>query len=211
MKNNKLFIYRYENLDLEIKPFFSNYRLNKINLSNNPKVIKRMIETEYVLYYLLKPYLGNTDFEFNIIGNGRPVLNKDNLYFSISHSNDYLVVAIGNTNISVDIEYIDNKRLKIKDKLYNDSTNKAINDVIKDFTLKEAFIKYFSSSITVNLKTININDKFVYDNLNKLRYQSFKFNDYYISVLKENEFNLEIKEIMNFNCLLKDGNYNKIY
>lgn len=211
MKTNNLFIYKYQDLDLEIKDFFSDYRLNKISLSNNPLVIKRMIETEYILFNVLKEYINVNKLDFNVTTNGRPILKDNKLSFNISHSNEYLVIALSPNNISTDIEYIDMKRLKIKKRLYENYQNKTIDDVIKDFTIKEAFIKYNNGSITESLKSIKITEKTVYNDLKILNYINFKYDNYYISVLKEKAFKLNVYLISDFNYLLNTINYNKIY
>lgn len=210
MKTNNLYIYKYEDLSLEIASFFSDYRLEKINNSNNEKLIKRMIETEYVLFYILRKHLNITKLDFIISGSGRPVLKNSKLNFNISHSKDYLIIAISDENISCDIEYLDSKHLKIRKRLYHNYQNKTIDDVIKDFTIKEGFIKYFSGSVTEDLKNINISDKYVFNKDHQLSYQSIKFKDYYISVLKAKPFLLNITEVNSFNCLLNLSNYNKI-
>ena len=143
MKTNNLFIYKYQDLDLEIKDFFSDYRLNKISLSNNPLVIKRMIETEYILFNVLKEYLNINKLDFNVTTNGRPILKDNKLSFNISHSNEYLVIALSPNNISADIEYIDMKRLKIKKRLYENYQNKLtmiLKELLKTLQLKKVLL-----------------------------------------------------------------------
>ena len=76
--------------------------------------------------------------------NGKPFLNNG-LYISISHSNDYAVLAISKKNIGVDIEQKQAKLQRVASKFIG-SENKFIttNDLVyltKIWTAKEAIYK----------------------------------------------------------------------
>lgn len=197
--NNKTYLYFYEfdySLNLNITNFFSNYRLEKLNNMTNVKKIQENIQIEYLLYNLFNKHLNKRieKLDFIISKQGRPIFND--LYFNISHSNNLLIIAINtNFDISVDLEYINNKRLVVKNKLYKDSSNKSIDDVILDWTKKEAFVKLNEMTILSNLKDINIYDTYlIFDNL-KSNYESFKYQNYYVTVCSNNLIELNINHL----------------
>lgn len=193
----KLFIYKYTNKNYKLQPFFSKYRKSIIRMSKNQDFINKNIETEYVVYHLFNKLFGITNLEFETVGVGRPIIKDNPFHFNIAHSKDYLVVAISDKNISVDIEHINPKRLKIKKKIYKEKVDYDIERVIKDFTIKEAFVKYFAGTATSNLKEIVFDEETVNNGKYSLYYQSFTYlNEYQISLCTtiNNVFDLEIIE-----------------
>lgn len=193
----KIFIYKFTNKTYKLQPFFSKYRKSKIRLSSNQEYINQNIETEYIVYHLFNKLFGIESLDFEVVGVGRPIVKDNPFHFNIAHSKDYLVVAISDKNISIDIEHINPRHLKIKKRLYNEKVKYDIDRVIKDFTIKEAFVKYFASTVTTNLKSISIQEETVQNEKYQLYYQSFKFLDeYYISVCTtiNDVFELEIIE-----------------
>ncbi len=190
-----LYIYEFTNELKEVKPFFSNYRLNKIKDNNNLDFLKKTIQTEYVLYDLLVNKYNVKNFDFKIKGNGRPILVNEEINFSIAHKDNYLIIGVSEENLSVDIELIDIKRINLKKRLYSKENNYNIEQVIKDFTIKEAFIKYYSESITKDLTLINIDENYVYDKSRKLNYKTIKYSNYFITICSNKMFELNISSV----------------
>jgi len=132
---------------------------NRINKNNYPSIY-----AEYLLAELLKEY--NLKYRFlNFEENefGKPYIKDHDIYYSISHSGDYVLVGIHNTPIGVDIQ-------KIKDNYPNPkviSKDELKYNYIDIFSLKESYIKCIGSTmnhmkdVTFNLdgKTITSNQK----------------------------------------------------
>lgn len=125
---------------------------------------KRSLLGEYCLIQLLKDEY-NLDYEDVSIlknGNGKPYINDKNIYFSISHSNDYVVVAVSNNEIGVDIERIKATDLKTIKQFANDDEREFIlsskeethKRLFEIYTLKEAYIKMKGTNMT-DFKKIN--------------------------------------------------------
>lgn len=86
--------------------------------------------------------------------NGKPYMkNQLHLYFNISHSNEYVVCAISDCEIGIDIQYImnwsDEKIINIVDKSFSENEfimmikSEAKRDLFFNlWVLKESYIKY---------------------------------------------------------------------
>lgn len=209
------YIYEINDNDkYEIKDFFSNYRLNQINSSNNLEIINKMIITEYFLKFVLETELNKTINKINLktTKNGKPYLIDDNLFFNITHKNNLILVATSKNEVSIDLEMVNIKHKKISNKLYDTENNYSINRIIKDFTIKESYIKYYGLNILTNMKLIN-NDDFIITGPNgNINYQSFKYNDnYYITIALNDSFkvnffktnNLNTNDLINYNKYIK--------
>lgn len=209
------YIYEINDNDkYEIKDFFSNYRLNQINSSNNLEIINKMIITEYFLKFVLETVLNKTINKINLktTKNGKPYLIDDNLFFNITHKNNLILVATSKNEVSIDLEMVNIKHKKISNKLYDTENNYSINRIIKDFTIKESYIKYYGLNILTNMKLIN-NDDFIITGPNgNINYQSFKYNDnYYITIALNDSFkvnffktnNLNTNDLINYNKYIK--------
>lgn len=210
------YIYEINDNDkYEIKDFFSNYRLNQINSSNNLEIINKMIITEYFLKFVLETELNKTINKINLktTKNGKPYLIDDNLFFNITHKNNLILVATSKNEVSIDLEMVNIKHKKISNKLYDTENNYSINRIIKDFTIKESYIKYYGLNILTNMKLIN-NDDFIIRGPNgNINYQSFKYNDnYYITIALNDSFKVNFFKTNNLNTndLIKYNKYIKI-
>lgn len=134
-------------------------------------------------YFLLKDILKEKGYDsFKIIRNKneKPKLNIP-LYYSISHSNDYVVCIVADEEVGIDIEKLTDKLLKIKSKTGEVSDDLEI--LTRNWTLKEAYIKYFGN-VKIPLKEIKI----ISENPYILKYKEsvyaevIKYEDYLISV-----------------------------
>ena len=111
------------------------------------------IYAEYLLCNLLKEY--NIDYEnITIIENenGKPYIKDSNIYYSISHSGQYVIVCINDLPIGIDIQ--ERKNSKKNDFVLNESEYKY--DYIDIFSLKESYIKCIGSNIS-HMKDITFN------------------------------------------------------
>lgn len=167
---------------------FSNYRIEKINNSKSVTQKNLNIQTELLLNkainYNSKQFYSFPEIQVN--EQGKPSFTNLNIDFNISHSNNYLVVGISNKAIGVDLELINNKHLKVAKKLFNENDyikyKNDINEIIKVWTIKEAYIKLFGSTMLISLKNIVINKNVISGPYGKAYFKTIKYNNYYLTV-----------------------------
>jgi 4'-phosphopantetheinyl transferase len=147
---------------------------------------------------------------FNYGNNGKPCLiNHESINFNISHSGNWVVCAINNHEVGIDIEKIDDIDFDIaksffSEKEYIDLMKKDINkrkDYFYDlWTLKESYIKACGKGLSLDLRSFSFrieNKNILFESKNNLRNYFFKqyFIDknYKLSVCTlENHFTEEI-------------------
>ena len=159
------------------------------NFYNNIYEIKRnrikkdnylSIYAEYLLSELLKEY--NIDYnDITILENeyGKPYIKDINIYYSISHSNEYVIVCINDSPIGIDIQLIKN----------NTPNKRVLNEeeykynYIDIFSLKESYIKCIGSNIN-HMKDITFNiDNGIFSNKEEYEFKQIKdIPNYVISI-----------------------------
>ena len=128
---------------------------------------------------LLKRVLNELNINDEIIYNeyGKPYLKNNEIYFNISHSNEYTILGISSSEIGVDIEKIRPIKENVINKVCTDDEKKLIkND--KDFTLiwvkKESYVKWVGMGIGYGLKNV--------DTTKITNFIIKRLDNYYISV-----------------------------
>ena len=114
MNNVKLYIYNINNLIIDFKdiPFIDNKDIDyamkyKQIIDQKQQIISRYFKNKYIKNWYINE-------------NKKPLSND--IYFNISHSHDYVILAISNKyNIGIDIELKNDKR---EDRLKNFICNK---------------------------------------------------------------------------------------
>lgn len=198
----------------KIESFFSTYRINQINSSNNNEIINKMIITEHFLKFVLEKELNKLLDKINITTtkNGKPYLVDENLFFNITHKDNLILIVTSKEEVSIDLEKVNIKHLKIKNKLYSNEVNYSINRIIKDFTIKESYIKFYGLNILTNMKVIHNDNKLIKGPSGTIMYKSFKFSDYYLTIAKKQEFSVNFLKTneLNSNDLINYNKYIKI-
>jgi len=121
----------------------------------------------------------------------KPFIKDNNLYFNISHSNDYILIAISDLNVGVDIESkIQLKRANSIIEKFNkeeiEKYNKVINKeeyITKLWVKKESLAKLNGTGLSFSLLASKINNKQF--NVKKL-YSKQEKRTYYISIINQN-------------------------
>ena len=146
---------------------------------------------------LMRKYTGgleNIKYDFY----GKPY--KDNVYFSLSHSNDYVVLAVGTNNIGVDIEKNRARNPKLQDYVLSDEEKKEVKediDFYKMWTSKESLVKFTGFGIDRDLKKLTalpLNGDKVFAGRHCHSFNFVYKNDYVISVTTERDDKIEIIE-----------------
>lgn len=133
--------------------------------------------------------LRNVNLKYNKYGKPE-LIDMPNVFFNISHCSNWVVLAIDNKPIGIDIEEIKGDSLDIaasffskEENEYLDSLNKErrVEEFYKIWTMKEAFIKNIGKGLFQDLNSFSV----VLDNDKK----EFTFNnikyDFLVSKLEE--------------------------
>lgn len=166
-------------------------------------VSKYKLQDDYlrslVGWYLLTKYLKEDFFidlkkeniEFNQYN--KPYINK-NIHFNITHSGNFVGIIISNNECGIDIEvYKENRDWdKIRKIILNEENNNyTIEELVKVWTMKEAYFKRIGTGINLtNLKKL-INEKEV----QTLKIYDIENNIYYLSYSIENNKRCKINRL----------------
>ena len=138
---------------------------NKIDKFKNDIDKTRSIVGELLLSELLSKHgIDYKDINYQINKYGKPYI--DELYFNISHKNEYVITVINDKKIGVDIEEIKSTPINTinqfatnKEKEYILSSDNKIKSLFQIYTLKEAYFKMKGTNLN------NILDvEFIIDN-----------------------------------------------
>lgn len=178
---------------------------------------KKKLEDRYKCLYtelFLKYVFADNGFcteNFRLYYNeyGKPYYDKMK-FFNISHSDNWIVIAIGTTEIGVDIEKVKEGRNRSLESVFKQSENDYINSfpeyeqcryITQIWTLKESYVKYLGKSLLVELKNFSVdplNKRIMTKEgefLSELKVGSMLFeDDYYLSFCSE-ETVTEIKNV----------------
>ena len=136
---------------------------------------RKVAISEYFLLNELLNLTDNVDFSYN--ENGKPLLSGYN--FSISHCDDVICIAIGETQIGVDIEKIRKYNENFAKFILNDEELAFIEKqpnkdelITKFWTQKDATIKCLGLALNTPLKNVINGEQF--------DYKLDKYKDYYL-------------------------------
>lgn len=143
-------------------------------------------------YFLLKSIVKSMGYDhFNIIRSPhkKPVLDIP-LHYSLSHSHNYVVCAVDESPIGIDIQRIDSKLLNIRRK-----TGEVSDDIITltdHWVLKEAYIKYIDNT-KIPLKAIHIrgDNPYIVSYEGAAQCRVITYEDYRIAICMD-----ELKEVV---------------
>ncbi len=144
---------------------------------------------------------------------GKPYMQHHPVYFNVSHSGDYVALAISENNVGVDIEKLRHNKMRVARRFFSEKEIKRLqvsDNPDRDFTrlwsLKEAYLKYNGSGLTESLNTFTVMESEqphvfeVFDSAGKRKsirlYHKMIDNSYFLSVCyHENHYVDRIQEI----------------
>lgn len=158
------------NPDYKIYQNIPSIRLEKIKRSTNINYIKESLGAQLLLNKILKErfLLDLNKIEYIYNENFKPYLKDIPIYFSITHSNNIVCLAVEKyTEIGIDLELIKKHNTSVAKKIMNDKEYeiyqkiKTFNDEQNNYfyelwTKKESYVKRYGTSITINPKNIDI-------------------------------------------------------
>ena len=162
---------------------------------------KRLIEKQMVRQ-MLKKILPNHKIRYH--ENGQPYLEPFDKFVSVSHSFPYVVLAISEKKIGVDIEQVKDRIDKIKLKFLHpteidwlDRVESGIEHLTAIWCIKEALFKIHSSK-QWSFKEFYVVDEFLLDKFSKIKCKVFdkdredkflahleKIENYYLAIIEE--------------------------
>jgi 4'-phosphopantetheinyl transferase len=136
----------------------------------------------------------NKDLFFDVNEYGKPILlRQDGICFNISHSANWVVCAIDNNTVGIDVEFIKPIDIKIAERFFSktecfDLMNEPEDTRIKYFymlwTLKESYIKAEGKGLSIPLNSFNI--KINNDNIYAIRDHDLIRYNFYSAFLDSN-------------------------
>lgn len=125
---------------------------------------------------------GITSYKILKSKNGKPYLENSNIFYNISHKNKMVGLIISDSEVGLDIEYIDTENIKRESTLKYFFTEKERESITNNeelltlWTKKESYIKLnggmLRDAIGLDINNINV----IYD--------TFKLDDYIITICK---------------------------
>lgn len=147
----------------ELMNYISKERLVRVHKYYFEKDKIRCIIGEILLRFILKKHYGieNSEIKFQYSQYGKPYLELyENIYFNLSHSGDWVVCAVGNVPIGVDIEKKEENFPQIY-KFFSKKEILQLHQTAKDnqadlfyriWTLKESFVKNIGEGLNHSFK-----------------------------------------------------------
>lgn len=162
----KLFAVKFDD-KFNYKPFlhwFTSRTIEQINNHYHKTDQIKAFASALCKYYVLPKLLGIRPIDICLDYNqyGKPYLiNHYNIYFNISHTKEYLIFAVADSELGIDLEYIDdNLDMNIKDIVFSPQECELIETAKEFYTLwskKEAYLKYLGTGfLTDDYKNTNL-------------------------------------------------------
>ena len=123
-----------------------------------------------------------TSYKISESINGKPYIDNSNIFYNISHKNKMVGLIISDSEVGIDIEYVDTENIKRKSTLKYFFTEKERESITNNeelltlWTKKESYIKLnggmLRDAIGLDINNINV----IYD--------TFKLDNYIITICK---------------------------
>ena len=173
--------------------------LKKLKLNDYDRIILESKKTDLSKEQFLSTRklleLENTNFKIRYDKSGRPSINSK-LNISISHSKEIAGIVLSNSSkIGIDIQTLESKILKIKNKFLNDlerfntEYKSEIDYLIMIWTAKESIYK------ALGIKGISFSENII---INRITEKEKKGEGYYINGNEKIQFNLNFFYLDNY-------------
>lgn len=182
--HSNFFLYKIYLSDINNEEYHEHY--NYLNIEEkqkakeylNIKLAKEFALCRSICKQILSMHLNLSIeyIEFKYTTKEKPYLENYPIFFNISHSKDYALIAIHNNNIGVDIEFI-NQNVEIRELMQIFAYPHEIEWVLEEnsverfyniWTVKEAILKHMGEGITVK------EFPYLIINMNKLESPKYK-------------------------------------
>jgi 4'-phosphopantetheinyl transferase len=152
----------------EVKRFAQPATLQKIDSYKSAINRQRKLFGEMLAYKGLQQCfnLKAEDIIFEYGSKGKPALkNGKDKFFNITHSGDWVVCGVSDTEIGVDIELLKKARMNVADRFFTTTEVSKLNSLTdKDqddyfyllWTVKESYLKYLGTGLTKPLNSFDV-------------------------------------------------------
>lgn len=134
--------------------------------------IRSLLAEALVRYALCKKYdLKDMEIQFCYSKYGKPsLMNEKSIHFNLSHAGEWVVCAIGDTPVGIDVEIIRDSQLPGAYQCFSDYEIQVLNNshqksqaelFYKIWTLKESFVKYNGKGLNYAFDNFSFD---IYDN-----------------------------------------------
>ena len=99
--------------------------------------------------------------------NGKPYLEGNPLFFSLSHSKDKAVIAVCNKPVGIDMEVASDRKFKAVLSRFPEKEQKEISgteDFLKHWVVREAYIKMLGATLAEKLSALSFTDGVLSEN-----------------------------------------------
>lgn len=112
-----------------------------------------------------------SDLVFSVGSKGKPYLSSHpQFHFNISHSHNFVTVAVSDSEIGIDCEKIRSVNLKIAKRYFTEKEQEYINETepqknrrfFEIWTKKEAFLKKDGKGISIPLTSFDVTEKNIF-------------------------------------------------
>jgi 4'-phosphopantetheinyl transferase len=146
----------------------SDAKCERIKKYHNLKAAQRVLFAEVLLRNIIcdKLKIKNTDIDLYYNEYGKPFLEKYNLNFNISHSGNWVVCAVNEDHIGIDIEQIQPiDYIDIADNFFSSDESKDLNNKVESdrlayfydlWTLKESYVKAEGKGLSIPLHSFTM-------------------------------------------------------
>lgn len=204
----------------EFTRLISKEKLEKINRYRLREDYLRSLYGDILVRSEIIKQLGiaNSDIKFVLNKYGKPYIEGyNNLFFNISHSEDWVICAISDEEVGVDIEKIEKAPVEVAEhyfhsreyKLIRGKAPEEVNEYFyKMWTLKESYIKWLGKGLSKQLDSFSVNEdinnRFYIEDNKELRLNQCKFDkDYIISLCSKELWDTDITVIDMINVNIK--------
>lgn len=146
-------------------------RKKRIERMNNKEAVRKQILSGAFLLYCLGKTADVPVRDINLLYNshGKPYLKNAEIYFNLSHSGDYAVAAVSDSDIGIDVEHLRTKRLNVAKRCFCKEEYEYILSAgseqdqnirfLEYWTMKEAFVKCCGAGLSIPLNCFQIIDR----------------------------------------------------
>lgn len=137
--------------------FLEPSRLERIGRCKNEKKRKELICTGVLLKRVLE-HFGEKSSLIKESENGKPYLDGEKIFFNISHSKDYVLIAVSGSEVGIDIQKPAEGTENLVSKIFSDEERRSYNAGDFSFSflwaLKESYMKLTGQGLSKDMKDI---------------------------------------------------------
>lgn len=159
---------KFKSIENEVKKFAQQATLEKIDGYKSLKNKQRKLLGEMLAYKgLHKSFaLKHEEIVFEYGSKGKPMLkNSSGRFFNITHSGDWVLCGVSDSEIGVDIELLKKAKMNVADRFFTPNEVaklNSLNDEAQDnyffllWTVKESYLKYLGTGLTKPLNSFDV-------------------------------------------------------